>query len=416
MSETIAREKKPVFHGWFIIACCCVIIMIDYGVGYNILSAFTIPICESTGISRQQYGIMYTMMTVGQIFTAINASKIMKKIGVLNMIRAGAVLFVLVTWYSSHVTKAWQLWLVGLLYGPTFVSGGFFALSIIIANWFKEKRGMATGLVFMSSGLGTVFMLPLANRWIESMGWQAAKFNFALISLVMIPVSFFLLKEKPEDMGLKPYGTGTATEKPPAEEDLWGYDRPELVRIPGAWFFLLFIMSVNIAGSLGSITVPYLRDLGYDPAVAARIQSLNMLSLAVGRTAAGLISDRFSVEKSGAFCVAMSPLVFVGAILARDYSWGIIIMILCYGITMSVNSVFMTLLTGKIFGRKHFASVYGLFSGVGSMMGACSPLIYGRIFTVTGSYYPALKLYFVILICGAICFFTASRITPKKNA
>ncbi|MBR0140584.1 MAG: MFS transporter [Firmicutes bacterium] len=416
MGEAIVKEKKPFFYGWFIIVCCCVIILIDYGVGYNILTAFTIPICESTGISREQYGIMYTLMTVGQIITSINASKIMKKMGVLNMIRAGAVLFILVTWYSAHVTKAWQLWLIGLLYGPTFVTGGFFALSIIIANWFKEKRGMATGLVFMSSGLGTVFMLPLATRWIESMGWQTAKLYFAAISLVMIPVCFFFLKEKPEDMGLKPYGEGTAAEKPPAEEDLWGYDRPELVRMPGAWVFLMFIMGVNFAGSLGSITVPYLRDLGYEASAAARIQSLNMLSLAIGRTTTGLVSDRFSVEKSGAFCIALSPMVFLGAMLARDYSWGIIIMILGYGITMSVNSVFVTLLTGKIFGRKHFASVYGLFSGAGAMMGACSPLIYGRIFAVTGSYYPALKLYFFILICGALCYFTAARITPKKNA
>lgn len=410
------QEKKHFFYGWVIVFLCSVVILIHYGIGYNILTAFNIPICESTGITRQEYAVMYTLMSIGQIAASLQAAKIIKRIGLMNFIRAGSILFILTTLFSCFVRTPLMLWLVGLIYGPTFISGGFFALSIIIANWFKEKRGTATGIVFMSSGLGSVFMLPLANTWIESFGWQKAKLMFTLISLVLIPVVFFLLKEKPEDMGLRAYGADSVQTKAPAEEDLWGYERKDLYRLPGAWLFLLFIIGTNFTTSTGNTMMPYLRDLGYSSAFATRVQSLNMLSLAIGRISAGFLSDKFSVRKSGGVCVLLSPLMIIGAMLCRDHSWGIPVLIVGYGIAMAVNSVFVTLLTGKIFGRKYFSSVYGLFSSVGALMGASSPLIYGRIFAQTGSYYPAYTLYLGIVICGVIAFFAASAITkPKKD-
>ncbi len=408
------KKKSGVFYGWFIVAFCSIVILIHYGIGYNILTAFNIPLCESTGITRQQFAVIYTLMSVGNILAALQGSAIIKKIGLLNFIRTGSVIFVLNTLFFSTVRNRFMLWAVGLIYGPTYVSGGFFALSIIIANWFQEKRGIATGIVFMSSGLGSVFLLPLANRWIESFGWQRAMFFFFLLSLVMLPVVFFLLKEKPQDLGLEPYGRGEALSKPPAEEDLWGYERKDLLRLPGAWLFLIFITGNNFTTSTGNTIIPYLRDLGYASTAATRVQSLNMLSLAVGRITSGYLCDKFSVKKMGSVCVALSPMMILGAILARDHSWGLILLVLGYGVAMSVNSVFMTLLTGKLFGRKHFSSVYGLFSSVGSIMGATSPLIYGAIFAARGSYYPVYCLYLGFLCCGICSFFAACAITKKK--
>lgn len=411
------KNESKFFYGWAIVAMCSVIILICYGIGYNTMTAFNIPICTSTGITRQQFSMMYTLMSTGQIIMSFYATKIINKMGLLNFMKAGTILFLGLTWYSCYISRAWQLYLLGLLYAPTFLTGGFFCLSLIIANWFKEKRGFATGVVFMSSGLGSVVLLPLVNTWIENYGWHKAKFNLFLISLVMLPIVFFLLKERPEDMGLKPLGddSTSAVKKPAAAEDRWGYTRADLIKLPGAWLYALFIIGLNFAASIGSTVIPYLCDIGFDAAVATRVQSMDMLSLAIGRIAAGYLCDKFSVKKAGGYFIILAPLMPIGLILAQTMgSSALVLLVVGYGMAMALNSVLNTLLIGMLFGRKHFSSVYGLFQSLGGIIGAASPIIYGKIYAHTGSYYPAYVAYTAILIVGVIGFFIASKITKPQ--
>ncbi|MCF0150327.1 MAG: MFS transporter [Firmicutes bacterium] len=416
------KQQGKIFYGWAIVAMCSVIILITYGIGYNTMTAFNIPMCTSTGITRQQFSFMYTLMSVGQIIVSFYATKILRRLGLLNCIKAGTVLFLGLTLYSCFITRPWQLYLLGLLYAPTFLSGGFFCLSLVIANWFKENRGLATGVVFMSSGLGSVFLLPLVNSWIQCYGWNRAKLYLFFISLVMVPIVFFLLREKPEDMGLKALGAENeeALQKlssAAASEDLWGYDRKDLLRLPGAWAYGLFVIGLNFAVSMGSTVIPYLCDIGFDASVATKVQSMDMLSLAIGRIAAGFLCDKFTVRKAGKFFIALSPFMPIGLLLAARGSYALVFLVIGYGMAMTLNSVLNTLLIGMLFGRKHFSSVYGLYNAIGGVIGAASPVIYGKIYAQTGSYYPAYQAYTVILIAGVIGFFIAAAITrPKQEA
>lgn len=417
--ETPGKLEKQgrLYYGWIVVAACSMIILIDYGFGYNVLTVFNIPVCDTTGITRRQYSTMYTMAVLGQIFGSFSADRIIKKIGVMNTIRAGCILSIANTFFSAFVKNAPMLWLMGFLYGPTYVACGFFCLSIVIANWFNEKRGLATGIVFMSSGLGSVFLLPLSSRWIENFGWEKARFLFGVISLILLPIALILLKEKPADKGLEPYGGAAASAKSLSADDNWGYERKQVCRMGGAWLFALFVLGLNIYSATGSTIVPYLCDEGYSSAFASRIQSLNMFTTALSRVSAGYFCDRFSVEKTSRVYILTSPLLLAGALLisAGAGIFGVVIMATGYGFMMSIGSVFMTMLVGKLFGRKHFSEVYGLFSGLGCAAGTVSPLIYGKIYADSGSYVPVYILYSVILVIGISAYFAAGKVMAKKS-
>ncbi len=104
-----------------------------------------------------------------------------------------------------------NLTLIAVLWG----ANGFFqamvwanGVGVINKWWPKEKRGFASGLATSFSGLAQVvtyftifFCLDLNPGW----GWRAA-FRYPMIPMVVMLIAFFFFfKQKPEEVGLKPF-------------------------------------------------------------------------------------------------------------------------------------------------------------------------------------------------------------------
>ena len=83
----------------------------------------------------------------------------------------------------------------------------FFPAPYILGNWFKKKTGLAVGISAAVSGFVGVIGNPIGNAVIEHFGWRSGYFIFGVVSLLMmLPVSVLLLRARPEDVGLQPYG------------------------------------------------------------------------------------------------------------------------------------------------------------------------------------------------------------------
>lgn len=82
-------------------------------------------------------------------------------------------------------------------------------LSLIVSNWFHEKRGLAIGIAFMGSGVGGMVLQPITASIVQAMGWRTAyQCLGVLMFCTIVPCSFFVLKRSPADVGLKPLGDG----------------------------------------------------------------------------------------------------------------------------------------------------------------------------------------------------------------
>ena len=50
-------------------------------------------------------------------------------------------------------------------------------------------------------GIGGFILSPLITLWIEHYGWRATYMIYAsIVLIVLLPISLFVFKEKPEDM------------------------------------------------------------------------------------------------------------------------------------------------------------------------------------------------------------------------
>lgn len=87
------------------------------------------------------------------------------------------------------------------------------SISTLINRWFVEKKGLAMGIAFAGSGLGAMILIPITSHIIEKVNWVTAFYFLALILVAInVPVAVFLIKNRPSDIGLLPYGAKEAVE------------------------------------------------------------------------------------------------------------------------------------------------------------------------------------------------------------
>ena len=79
--------------------------------------------------------------------------------------------------------------------------------AIILGNWFKKKTGMAVGISAAFSGLVGMIGSSFLGMAIPAFGWRVSYVAVGIVSTALVlPISLFILRYKPEEMGLLPYG------------------------------------------------------------------------------------------------------------------------------------------------------------------------------------------------------------------
>ena len=79
---------------------------------------------------------------------------------------------------------------------------------ILLNNWFHKKAGMAVGISAAFSGLMGMMGSSALGFMIPALGWRASYGIIGAASIVLIlPVSLFVLRNRPSDKGMLPYAS-----------------------------------------------------------------------------------------------------------------------------------------------------------------------------------------------------------------
>ena len=92
-----------------------------------------------------------------------------------------------------------------VLYIANSAYGGIVA-NTSVNNWFIAKRGHAMGLATAGVSFSGAVLPPLAMIMILRMGMQPASAILALMIILIGPISWMVVKNWPEDVGLSPDG------------------------------------------------------------------------------------------------------------------------------------------------------------------------------------------------------------------
>lgn len=410
---------KQRYH-WVVISLV-LLEMIVYGGILNSFSVFTIPLCDSLGISRGDFSLAMMPYNIVSFFSTMFSGVVTKRLGY----KRGSVIFLLLAAGSTVVmglagspavlTVARMVF--AFSYGICFTAGAV----MIVRNWFWKHQGFILGLVTMGSGIGGSLMTSLLTIVMERFDWRTAFFVKAGL-LILVAVGYLLLlRERPEEMGLKTYGFGeiSTAKKQQRRENDWnwqGYGLKEQLRRPSMYLMCFcLLISITCTYVTSSVMVPFFRDLHYSPTEAAAYQSVLMLALAVAKLLSGSMGDKF-----GAKCVAV--ICIVCAILGQGIlsytndpmlNYGAVVI---FSAGMCITSSVVPMLSLALFGYKGSSECNGIFLSMSPFAAMCAMLISNYGYDHFGSYIPIFRGAMWIHLGTLALFFLLFAMTGKDKA
>ena len=320
-------------------------------------------------------------------------------------------------------SQPWQQYLsIGVLVGGGSVCLGYSGQSLFLPNWFVRRRGLAIGLAFSGVGLGSVTLLPWVQSIILRAGWRDACWSLGLVILIVLTPINFLLRKRPEDIGLRPDGDAapSATATPPPSNIVdpgWAaidWTLPRAVRSARFWWLALgYFCALYVWYAVQVHQTKYLLEIGFSASRSAWALGFVSLIGVIGQISLGHLSDRIGREwiwtiSNLGFAMCFLCLI----ILETDQSvgWLYLMIIAQGGLGYGLTSV-MGAIVSEIFQGPHFGAIFGTVMLAALAGGAAGPWLTGLLHDQIGNY--SLAFWNGVRLSGASSF-AIWRAAPGK--
>lgn len=413
------NKKSGIFYGWYVVAAGCVSIAMTTGVVSNCFSQFIKPVCADMGITRQEMSMIQTVFSFASMAFAMIWGGLSKRINLHKWMCICSIVMPLIYACYGLMPDIRVGYLVSILITPFLFIVSMTVINYILGNWFMKDRGLAIGLASMGSGIGGMIMNTVSSQLIIHCGWRITYFILAAIMLVlMAPLMFLVVREKPSDKGLLPYGadeesadsSDKSSAKPASRFE--GYTFSEALRMPLFW--AVAFCSVSVVMSICAFyqtLAPHLSDSGYSVTFAALMTSVSMGALAIGKVMLGRMFDKFGTRKAVTIACSCTFAGTVAMIFCKS-PVALAVIVLGVGLGCSFNAICMPIITQNIFGMKDYNSIYSKLTAATGLGSALAPVITGRTYDMCGSYVPA---YIAAAALTLISIFILRFSLPKKD-
>jgi MFS family permease len=254
------RERQ----GWIIVASLFVTLVFVFGSGYNTGGLFFPHLLKHFGWSRTQLSTLQGFaLPISAGLCAPLIGWLLDRVEARIVMVAGTVMTGVSFLIASRVDSFGPLFGAYVLLGVGIGASTLLPCSLVIANWFGARRGLAMGITFAGTSLGGAAMTMVGNFAIVRGGWRAGYVALAIpMFLVVVPLIIFVVKTRP------PQAEGVSVAQ--ASDALPGFELREAFRCRSFWMISAasFFFAAVAAGA-GLHLITYLTELGYSPSFAA---------------------------------------------------------------------------------------------------------------------------------------------------
>jgi predicted MFS family arabinose efflux permease len=265
----------------------------------------------------------------------------------------------------------------------------------VVNRWFVSHRGLIMGILTASTATGTLVFLPGLAAIAEAFGWQPVVWTVSAVAAALIPLVWWLLPERPSDLGMVPYGADPAA--PPVQQAAVN----PLTLAFGALsrasrkadFWLLFatfwICGFTTNGLIGTHLISFCGDMGIVEVKAAGLLALMGLFDLVGTTGSGWLTDRYDPRKLLFMYYGLRGISLI-YLPYTDFSlYSLSIFAVFYGLDWIATVPPTVKLAVEAFGDRDGPVVFGWIAA-GHQLGAASAAYFaGWMRTEQGNYFDA---------------------------
>ena len=362
------------------------------GTGLWSVGAFVIPMEEELGWNR-------TTLLGGLTVRALVAGALSPFIGPLFDTRLGPRLLSMgtaVLMGVSLIGLRWvdEVWQYYLLFGGVGalanVAGGTVLVEAVVPKWFIRQRGRAVALASMGGVLGPIFPAGIQAA-ISAFGWRDAWLALGIFSTVVLLPLAFLIRTRPEDMGLLPDGDTEASAQSPSRRNTNASPAVDLTRGQAirtrTFWILVLTFSLTGLGVQGFISnwLPYFQDIGFSATTGALALTVFGIFVLPARFFWGSLADVFPVRLLLMVQHILTALVVLLLLNIGNFPLLIAFAVLM-GLTYGGYVPLQRLIYPIYYGRAHLGAIRGIMRPALTLASAAGPLVIAGIYDLKGSY------------------------------
>ena len=413
----IVRLVRHRIHYAWIVAATAFLTLICAAAFRSTPSVLMVPLQHEYGWDRATISVAVSVNLILFGLSGPFAAALMQRLGI-KQVMCVALLLVSVGAASTTLMRApWQLDLLwGVVVG---IATGAMAsvLAATVANrWFVKGRGLVMGLLSASTATGQIAFLPLLAFLVTVSGWRAASLAVAVVALLLVPIVLALMKNRPEDIGLRAYGS-TLSHAPPRQTgnpiaaSLHGL---RLGTRSGAFWLLagsFFVCGASTNGLIGTHLIPAAMDHGMSEVTAASLLATVGFFDIVGTVFSGWLTDRWNSRWLLCWYYGLRGLsLFVLPFALRSTGVSLAVFIVFYGLDWVATVPPTAALAAELFGPETGSVVYGWIFASHQFGAAFAAYGAGAIRTWIGDYFPA------FLTAAVLCLIAAALVLYIPSA
>ncbi|WP_439814399.1 MFS transporter [Zavarzinia sp. CC-PAN008] len=421
-----ALIRRNIHYGW-VVAGVTFLVMLTTAGSVGSSGVMLVPLQQEFGWGTDQISTSMALRLVLYGLMGPFAAALINRHGLRRVIMTAMVMIFAGLVASLAMTQLWQLvvlWglVVGIGTGMTAVVLG----ATVSNSWFTARRGLVVGLMTASTATGQLIFLPPLAALTEAYGWRMA----LALPLVMLAVAlvavWLLMRNRPADLGLRPYGeVGAASAAPPPAVP--SASGPSAFLVPlivlrdvsgSLTFWILFatffVCGASTVGLIQTHFIAMCGDFGLAPVMAAGVLAMMGAFDFVGTVGSGWLSDRYDNRWLLFWYYGLRGLSLLYLPYTDFTIYGLTIFAMFYGLDWIATVPPTVKLVADRFGRERANVVFGwIFAG--HQLGAAA-VAYGAGYSreVYETYLPAFVLAGALcLIAAALCL-TLGRPAPQR--
>ena len=382
-----SNSRLPFHYGWVVVFSGTLCIFACLGFGRFALGMLLPSMAATLNLTYSQMGFISTGNFLGYLASVLVSGSLALKIGSRKLIFLA---LLLVGISMILVSRARSFSAVLVLYFLTGIGSGASNVPVmgLVSHWFASTiRGKAAGFIVIGSGFAIVLsgkLIPFVNKLAGPEGWRISWLALGCAVLTIAFISLILIRNRPEEKGLRPIGSDSAAPfySEAIDKMKASLHKKKVIYHLGAIYFLFGYTYVIYATFIVTTLV---KERGFSESVAGNFWSwVGFLSLFSGPVF-GALSDKLG-RKFGLMIVFFLQMISYLLVATRLPGLFLYLSIGFYGIVAwSIPSI-MAAAVGDYFGAQKAGQAFGFVTfifGFGQIIG---PAVAGVLAEKTGSF------------------------------
>lgn len=382
--------SKPLFYGWVLLGALWCVFAFNLGFPAYGGPVLNTAMATELGLSRETLGLITTFYIIMSGLPGPVVAMAVNRFGVRRTLIAGSLMNVAGAAFMATVANSGVAAYLGfgLVVGGGVCTGAAIASQTAVSRWFMRRRAMALSILYSAGAIGGYVAVKYVLPWeIQAGGsWRAGWWVIVVLSGVATLLALFLVRERPEEMGLRPdgdggEGAGGAAARPrPAHITATPWESRDVLSRPVYWLIVFALV-----GGSGGYTlflahgIVHLQDLGHTIDVARGALATMTWTGLLAKAVIMLFGDRLDPRWLwGIF------MVFFGAglviIVDARTAMAVNAFATCLGIGFGGGVVCLMTVIGNYFGLKAFALLSGIAIAINTTLSAIAPYVAGYLF------------------------------------